>query len=442
MEYQIKDVTDVEKEISIQIPAAELQPRFDEAYKRNQSTIEIRGFRKGKVPLGMIKKIFGEGIEHDAISEIANETFKKIIEEKKIDTVGEPALTNIDYKRGGGLTFTIKYEVKPVVILKEYKNIPVEKIVHEVTDLELDGEIDQILRANAAYSPAGKVEGDQFLVTADVQELDEGGSPLIGKRTADMRINLSDAGLFTDVRNALIETEVGDVRRAKFEQSHGDHAHKNHIEITVKKIERITLPELNNEFVKKTTRDKVQTVEDFREKVRADLEEYWNDQSERQLNDSLISGIIRRHEFNVPETMIKAVTDAEIEEISKKYPDKKLPKQFDEEKYRQEYRASAIFQAKWFLIRDEIIKAENITADDADIEHKAEEDAPKTGIDKERLAAFYKSSPAVKDRIITGRLMDFLKANAQINEIDDRSIADTSKLETGDPERKSPIISA
>jgi trigger factor len=404
----------VVKEVTVRATAAELQPQFEEAYKTKQGEIEIKGFRKGHAPLEMVKKIYGESIEYDSLSDIANDYFKKFIEERSINPLGEPALLDINYKRGEELTFKVKYEIKPVVTLNEYKGIKLTKIVHKVTDEEIADEIKRLQKHNSTLAPADKATGDHFVVTVDIQELDDAGTPIIGKRSQGMKIDLGDENLFPEIRSAMKDVIAGDVRRASFESKHEEHTHKHNLELTVKAVEENILPELNDEFVKKMTKDKVGTAEEFRTKMRADLEEYWESMSNRRLVDEMMDEIIRRHEITVPEALVKNVTEAQIQDLANQYPNKKLPADFDAQKYAEEFRPNAVWQVKWYLIREEIIKAENLIVQDTDLEERAALDSIKMGIDKERLLSFYKTSEQLKDRILSDKLTDLLKAKSEI----------------------------
>jgi trigger factor len=410
------DISDVEKEIQIQVTADELQPHFDKAYKQEQLKVNIKGFRKGKAPLEMVKSLYGEAIEYDSLTHIASEFYQKAMDEQNISPIGEPSLVDMNYKRGEQFSFKIKYEVEPHFELKEYKNIPVEKLVHHVTDKELDEEILRLRKNNSTFSEVQTVTDDGHVVTVDAQELDDTGAPLIGKKYSGMRVFLDDENVVQEIKTALKNVTAGEKRRAKFEVDHQDHKHTNHLELTVRKIEKVNVPDFNDEFVKIITKEKVTTPTDFKYKLRQDLESYWNDMGERHMIDSLINEIVRRHEITVPESVVKALTDSQIEELKNQYPTKKLPDDFNETEYRSQYRPNAILQAKWYFIRDKIAERENIAVDEKELEQRAEKDAPNMGIEKERLLQYYKNSDSLQSRIVTEKLMKFLRDNAVITE--------------------------
>ena len=416
MEVAVTDITDVEKEIHIQVPAHELVPHFEDAYKRERTKLEIKGFRKGKAPLDLVRKIYGESIEYDSLSRIATDLYRKVAEEKQIEPLGEPVLTDINYKRGEDLSFKVKLEIKPKFELGNYKGIPVERMVHAVTDQEVDDELRRLQRANSTLSEVPSAADDEHIVTADVQDLDHAGTPLIGRKSSNLRIYLADETVHPEVQKALRGVSVGELRRASFETERDGNRNQHHIECTVTKVEKVSFPDLDDQFAGKVTKDKVQTLADFRQQIRTELAAYWQEMSERSMMDAIVGEIVRRHDFVVPESLTKAITDGSIEELRNQYPNKKLPKDFDEQKFREEYRASSVFQAKWYLIRERIVETENIKVEDSDLQHRAELDAPSMGIEKERLAAFYKNSQTVVDKIASQKLMAFLKAHATVTE--------------------------
>lgn len=425
MEVNVHTLSDVSREVEIEATPQELEPHFEKAYKEYRPKIEIRGFRKGKAPLDMVKKLYGELIEQEYLDKIASELYRQVVKEKELKPIGEPALVDLDYKRGQSFKFKIQYDVRPSIELKQYKGLSVETIVHKVTDKELEDELFRLRRINATMEEVEKVTDEEHVVSTELQELDESGVSIIGKKTENARFYLSDPQLEQPFKDALKAAERGGEHRIKFEHQHGDHMHKVDLKATVTKVEKVVLPEVNDELVKKVTKDKITTVEEFRKSLHDDLEAYWKEKNRRTLINTIVSEIIRLHEFQVPESLIRTVIDGLLEEIKNQYPNKQLPSDFDVEKFHQENRAYAIFQAKWALLREEIIQAEKLEVDEAALVTLAEQEAPKIGIDKERLITYYKSSDQIKDRLVGDTLIDLLISSTQVKEIDDTTLPNT-----------------
>lgn len=416
MQVTINTLSDVKQEATIELADGELQPHFEKAYATYRAKVELKGFRKGKAPLPMVKKLYGEAIEHEALDDIANTFYHQAMEERNIHPIGRPSMVDMDFKRGERFQFRIEYEVKPPVELKTYKGIAVERLVHNVSDQEVDEEIDQLRKANSATAPAEAVTDDEHIITADVQELDEAGTPLIGRKSNGVRFYLADHSLATEIHDALQSATVGQPVQVTYESTHGDHNHTTRLSITPKTIEKVTLPAFDEALVKKVTGNGKSSPDAFKTSLRDDLQRYWSERAEAKVADDIASEIVRQHDITVPDSFVEALLDSYVEELRSRTRDRSLPAGFDEKKYRDERRTQAIWQAKWMMIKERIAEVENLTVTDEDIEALAADEAARAGLEKEKLLPHYKRSDAVRDRILSGKLMTFLKEHASISD--------------------------
>ena len=422
MEVTIHTVTEVSREAEIEVNSEELQPYFEKAYREYMPKIEIRGFRKGKAPIELVRKLYGEMIEHEYLEKLAGELYRNVVKEKELKPIGEPTLTDMDFKRGERFWVKIQYDIRPTIQLVQYKGLSIETVVHTITDDELEDELLRIRKINSVREEVEKVTDDEHVVSAELQEFDDTGFPIIGKKTENARFYLADPQLEQPFKDALQATQKGNEHEIRFEHKHDDHAHKVNMKAKVTKVEKVVLPELSDEFVTKVTKDKITSLDEFRKGIREDLESYWKEKNRRGLVNSIVSEIIRLHEFQVPESLIRSVLENLLEEIKGQQPKKQLPADFDVEKFFQENRPYAIFQAKWALLREEIVKAENLSVDEVALVALAEREAAKIGIDKERLITYYKSSDQVKDRLVGDKLIDLLLSSTTVKEVDDKTL--------------------
>ena len=423
MEVTVHTLSGVSREVEIVATPEDLREHFEKAYENYRKKIEIRGFRKGKAPLDMVKKLYGDLIEHDALEEIATAFYRQAIVEKELKPIGDPVLSNMEYKPGEQFHCKIRYEVRPEVRLGDYKGIPIRKLVHTVTDVEVEKELERLRRMSSSLEPADRASGPEFVVTATMQDLADDGMPLIGRKTDNVRFYLADEQLEQPICTALLNAAVGDQPIVHFEHTHGDHSHNVNSRITVVKVERVLLPPLDDAFVQKVTKEKVKTVAELRANIRTDVHEYWTAKSERQVVNDLIGEIIRRHEFDVPESLVRSVLDGLLEEMKQESKEKKLPRDFDTEKFFEQNRAYAVAQSRWALLREEIIAAEHLTAADADLETLAAAESERVKIDKDRLLNYYKTSEQIKDRIVGDKLIALLMREAKVTEAPDETQA-------------------
>ncbi len=423
VEVTINSLSEVSRELEVAVPASEIQPHFDKAYQEYRPKVEIKGFRKGKAPIELVKKLYGDLIEHEALNTVASELYRTIVKEKELKPIGDPVIVDMNYKRGEQLRFKVQYDIRPSIELKEYKKISVEKPVHTVNDQEVEDEILRLRKMNSTSEAADQVTGDEYVVTAQVQELDKSGVPIIGKKTQNARFYLADPELEGAIKDVLKSARAGEEYRTAFQHQHDDHTHDVSLQIKASKIEKVLLPEFDDDFVKKITKEKVSTVADFRKGLREDLENYWKEKSHRQTVNSIVGEIVRRHDFQVPESLTRSILQSLLDDVKEQYKGK-LPQGFNPEQFFQENRSYALHQAKWALVREEIIRQEKISADDQDLNALAEREATKIGIDKERLINYYKSSDQIRDRIVSDKLITFLLESADVKEVERQEIAE------------------
>jgi trigger factor len=272
----------------------ELQPHFDQAYAKHRAKVELKGFRKGKAPLDLVKKLYGEAIEHEALDDIANTFYHQVMEERNIHPLGRPSMVDMDFKRGERFQFRIEYEVKPPVELKTYKGIPVEHLVHTISDQEVDEEIQQLRKANSTTTRVDAVTDDEHVVTADVQELDEAGTPLIGRKSNGVRFYLADHTLATEIRDVLRSATAGQTVQTTYDSTHATTVHRT--------------PGHHAETIERSTSDSTKLSEghadgDFTQAfdiARDDLQRYWSERAEAKVVDDIASEIVRQHEITVP----------------------------------------------------------------------------------------------------------------------------------------------
>lgn len=418
MEVTIHELSEVSCEVEVQAKASELQPHFERAYREYNPKIEIKGFRKGRAPVDLVKKLYGDLIEHESLNTIASDLYRQVVKERELKPIGEPVIVDMDYKRGEQFRFKVRYDIRPTIRLKEYKGIEVEKPIYKITDEDIENEILRLRRINSTTERVDKVTDAEHVVTVQMQELDETGVPMIGKKNENVRFYLADPQLEQPFKDALKNAEISGEYRIQFEHDHADHKHSVNALLKVSSIERIVLPELNDAFASTITKDKITTVAELRKSIHKDLNDYWSERSRRQVLNAIAAEIIRRHDFEVPESLIHSVLDGLLEEIKNQYPNKRLPDDFDTEKFYQENRAYAVYQSKWALLREEVVRAENITVDEAELTKLAEEESAKIGIDKERLISYYRNSDQIKDRLVGDKLIAFLINNAKIKEVE------------------------
>lgn len=420
MDTKVNVLTDSEHEVEVNLSYEEIQPEINEAYDQEKKSIEIPGFRKGKAPMSMIKKMYGDAIEYKAAEKIANKKFWDVVESEKLNPVSTPALTDIDFQPGEGLNFKVKYEVIPNIEVKDYTGLEIEKPLFTVKQDDIDAEVTNALKSQAQLTEADEITDNNFKIIADLQRVDETGVPMVGSRSENMAIDLSDEKVNPQIGESAQGKKVGDTFSFSFddEHKHGEEIHKEtfHYEGEIKKIEKITIPEPNEELIKKLTRDQAKDIDELRDLIRDNFNNYYTNQSESIYSNSLLSKIVENNDFEAPKGFVENVLNrmVEIEKDNAKRSNQPVP---NDDILKKSLNERAVWTSKWQIIMNKIAEKENIKVEDSDIEEIANQEAAKTGISPDKLIQFYKESNRT-DAILEEKVIKFLKENNQTLEID------------------------
>lgn len=417
MEFKINKIDAVKQEVEFELSYADLAPHFDKAFQKYQKKAEIPGFRKGKAPVSMIKRMYGDMIEQASLEDVANEVYKNYLDENNVHPLGEAQMVDMDYEAKQIFKFKIKYEIKPEFELAEYKGVEINRTLHNIDEKMVDDEIKYLQSKHVTYEDAEKADGDEFSLTMDVQKLDETGTEIIGQSDKDVRFYLNDPQINKEFKEQLAEITVGEERILNLPGQEEGTIEK--YKVLCKKIDKVVFPELAEEFFKNIYKDEeIKTIEEFKEKVKKELEGIYKNIADQEIRNNIISELIKLNEIPVPDALVENILNSYIEDVKNQNPKRQLPKEFDEEEYRKTKRADAILQVKWYLIRDRIIEMEKMEVSDKDIEPIIEADSKKYNLPVEKIKAVYENNPDVKYRVLDDKLMNFLIENAKINDVE------------------------
>lgn len=430
MDSKVNVLGSYEHELEVTLSYDEIKKDIEEAYTKERKKIEMPGFRKGKVPMSMLKKVYGEAIEYKASESIAQKKFWEVSDELNLKPLSMPQLTDIDFQIGEKLFFKVKYEVKPVIEVKDYKNIEVEKLVFKVKEEDIEREVTNLLKSQAEFKEADQITDEKFRVKVDLQRMDDKALPIVGQSQQDMLIDLSEANINPAILESLMNKKVGDEFKFDFvdEHYHGEELHREEFKYsgTVKSIEQIVLPEVTEELLSKISRSKAKSLDEFKQQIRDNYKSYYDSQSDNIVMNSLLNKVVENNKFDVPPGYVETILNNLVESEKENAKRQKMMHTFDENGVREYLKPRSEWNAKWQIIMESIAEKENIKVEDSDLEKLAEDEAVKTGISKEKLMKFYKDSNRTIG-ILEDKVVNLIKENAKIKEIDPETRAKEKK---------------
>ena len=420
MEIKVNELTNSQQEVEVSLEYNEIIPEIEDAYSEERKSIAIDGFRKGKAPMSMIKKLYGEAIEYKASEKIANKKFWDVVDEKNLKPISTPQMTDIDFVPGTKLSFKVKYEIKPKLELKNYKNLEIEKPIFKIKDEDIEKEMDYLIRPHFQFEESDQVTDKFFRITVNLQRIDEQGVPMVGSRSENMQIDLTDEKVNIQIVDNAQNKKIGDSFNFTFvdEHHHGEELHREEFTYTaeITKIEKIVKPEFTEELIKKLSANKASTLDELKALLHKNFEEYYKKQTEEIVTNNLLSTVVKNNEFTPPPGYVSSIHRRLVDlerENSKRY---KTP-HFDEHAVAEYYKPRAEWNAKWQIILENLAEVENIKVEDSQLEELAKEESDKTGISVAKLVKYYKDTNRT-EMLLEEKVVKFLTANAKIKEVD------------------------
>ena len=342
MKLSVEELTSVDKEITIKANREDLSEKFDKAYKKYKSQIQMPGFRPGRVPLGLIKKRFGKEIEMEEINSYVEEVYEQEIVPEH-EPVGETQMLDMSWENDE-LEVIFKIGAKPEFELKDLKKITIDKMVHDVTDEEVEEEIERTLKRQGSWEEVDEEITEESRVTVDAISLDEDGNPIEGEKDENQKLDLKQDAA-ADFREHLVGHKVGDVVKMEL----GEDEEVDRFELHVKHVEINHEAELTDEFAKEQSNGQAKNVDEFKSFIKSQMQNYYDQSSDDMFRQDAIDAMAEAHEFDVPEVMLEQIKNNFVE-YAKQQSGGELPPDFDVDEYKENMSDQALQEAKWAFI--------------------------------------------------------------------------------------------
>ncbi|NNF02935.1 MAG: trigger factor [Rhodothermales bacterium] len=421
MQTRIQKITDVEYELRIEATADDLSGDLNKAVKEQRSKTKMKGFRPGKVPASMVRKMYGKALAYGVAEDLVQKTFQsEVLGSGEYDVMGQPTITELDYEYEGDLEAAVRFGVRPTIELADLSGKTVMRLSHEVTDEEVDKEMDALRARQAELVPVdGPAEADSYVIV-DIQRLDaDSGTPIIGEKDEGAAFLLSDENLMPELKEAIIGLSADETATATFKAPQGDE--ERSYEITLREVKRRELPEWDEELVGKITDGKVDDADELRTEVHRQIESGWEQRRREMFETEVVDTLIDAHEFEVPESVVEMYQDAFLRELKSRNDDQ-LPEGFDVEGFKESRREEAEKQARWMFIRDAFVKEHGLEVTDDDRDAHFESMAGDGGLDAAMLRRYYENMPNMLDRLdqrlLTEKVFALLEEQLTVEEKD------------------------
>lgn len=438
MKSSVEKVSNLERKLSVQIPASLVQSAFEQKFKGVQKQANIKGFRQGKAPLATIKNIYGSQIKQDVAQDLIQKHYYAAVKEHSLEPINYPEFEFDSLEENQDFSFSAHFEIKPEITLKNYEGISIEKEKLDVGDDKVTQVLENIRGARAELVDVLEARPAQL---GDVAIIDfkgfVDGKALENGAGENHNLELGAKQFIEGFEDGILGMTVGANKtlNLKFpEQYHAAELSGKTVEfqVTLKGLKKKALPELNDEFVQKlmgsdpslAQNEKApHSVESLKKTIIDDLSQSEIKRIETDLKNRLLKKLVGLNPIEVPPSMLKEQKQLLIEDTKKRMQEQGMGDvdfQAYVQKWDKDFDASAAEMIQSGFLIDAIAKKHDLNWTKEDLEKKFTEYAIQTGIDKARIEEFY-SRPEQMNRltysITEEKVIAYLLSHAKVSEV-------------------------
>ncbi len=412
--------------MTIEVEAAEFDKALNKVYQQNKAKYSIPGFRKGKAPRKMIESMYGKGVFYeDAANEVIPGAYEKALEEYEgKEIVSRPEVDVIQIGEGENFIFTAEAAVKPDVTLGQYKGVEVDKVEAEVTDAEVDAEIEKERETNSREIDVDDrpvQDGDEVIL--DFEGFKDGVA-FEGGKGEDYPLTIGSGSFIPGFEEQLIGAEIGqemevNVTFPEDYQAEDLAGAAAVFKCTVKQIKVKELPDLDDEFASEVS--EFDTMEEYREDVKKQLLEKKETEVKRAKENAVVDAVVANAEMEIPAPMLEYQQRQMIEEFAQRIQSQGL----SFEQYLQftnstmsnmmdQVKPQAEQRIKSSLVLEAVAAAEQIEVTDEEYKEELERMSKEYGMEVDAIETALGEGglKQVKEDLAINKAVQFLVENA------------------------------
>ena len=427
MSLQVEKLEKNTAKLTIEVPAEQFNAAVKNSYNKNKGRFNIPGFRKGKAPFEMIKKMYGAGVFYeDAVNEVIDATYPGAAKESGLEIVSRPAVDIEQIEEGKNLIYTAVVAVKPEVTLGEYKGVEVQKAKAEVSDEDINSEIESVRNKNSrliTVEDRGIENGD--MVTIDFDGYVD-GKRFEGGKSEDYPLTIGSHTFIDTFEDQLIGKNTGDECEVNvtFPAEYHVEELKNKpavFQVKIKEIQRRELPEVNDEFASEVS--DFDTLEEYKNDLREKLLAEKQKAAATENENRVVEKVVENASMEIADQMVDEEVNGMVNDYVRRLESQGISfKQYaeitgmDAKKIGDQMRPQALKRIRTRLVLEAVVKAENITASEESVEEQFDKMAETYKMEKDQIKSMFSEEQLaqLKEDLAVQEAIDFLVAEAKL----------------------------
>jgi trigger factor len=410
----------VKREISVEIPAAEVARETEIIVQKYQKVARLPGFRSGHVPASIIKQRFKEDLKSDVVEALVPRYFRQEAEKLGMVPVSQPRVTDLHIHDGEPLRFKASFEIMPEIKVEGYKELRAEHPQIEVKDEEVEEALNSVREQHATFtaiegSPLGDGDFAQASMDGRPKEDDGTAKPV---HMDEVMIEIGGKNTVPEFTQNLRGANAGDERQ--FEVVYAEDVNDKRLAgktfvytVKVQAVKQKNLPELNDEFAKQL--GEFTSLDQVRKQIRDNMEAERKQTAEREAKDKLVAELVKRNDFEVPESLIDRQIDLRLERGLRALAAQGMKmedmKKMDLPRLRAGQRDQAVQDVKSSLLLERVSELEGISVSEDELNHELEALAAQTKQTSEAVRARLTQDGGldrIRNRIRSEKTLEFL----------------------------------
>ena len=424
MKTSIESVSGVEKRIRVEVPADEVSQRVEAGYAKVRKVAPLRGFRKGKAPMAMVRRVYKESVETDVAEDLVRNSLSEAVKENSLKILSLPKIDGAKLTEGEEFVFTATVEVVPEVTPEGYRGIPIAKEEAVVRDEDVDTAIDRLRESFAQFHAVeGRGAGGSDLVEFGFTATSEGET--VEKSDSSSVVLEGGVPFGKEFESHLSGVRPGEEKtfEVRFEPDFPNRKYAGKqvvFEVKVSGVREKKLPEMDDEFAKGF--GDIAGLSDLREKIRARLVQEAEEAARGGMEEQIRQGLLEKNAFDVPKTLVDRQIVSMIEDTANRLVSQGIDLKkvsLDFEKMKERFAPNAERSVRLSLLLAAIAEKEGIDVPYSEIEAEMKEMAARSGIEYEKIREMYGDEERMdnlRNRLLDKKVMADLLASAVAKE--------------------------
>jgi trigger factor len=403
--------------LDIEIPVEEVERRLDETARGIQRRASLPGFRKGKVPLTLVRQHYADAVEQEFLESFVPQVTGEAVGEARLEPVVPALVRNLRFTPGQPLRFEALVDVRPELEARDYRGIPVTRHPRPVNDAAVDATLARLREESAVFVDLERPAERGDFVLVDSVRVDANGRRLSSTRARGVRIHLGAPDLLPDLEKGLLGAAEGQERtidvQAPAEDAAQEPARPARYLVRVRKIQAQKLRDLDDNFARDVFH--LESLDELRSRVRLNLEEEERVRVGREVEGAITDELVGRNPFDLPPRLVQWMLDRVIREAARERTvDDALRAELE-----RRYRPGVERSLKREILLASVARQETLAVTDDEVAQEIDRMVQSEPRQASRVRAHYQSSErrqSLKESLVERKAMEWIVNAADVHD--------------------------